>query len=364
MNTIKEIFENFAPEYIDRFATNMPGQHRKVIDAILNCRSGHYGASIYTCQDCGQSHIIYRSCGNRHCSNCQHHKTAQWLNRQLQRQLPGHHFMITFTIPEQLRRFFRSHQRICYSALFSASADTIKKLAKDPKHIGGNLPGFFGVLHTWGRQLQYHPHIHYVVAGGALSNADDKWHPSRLDFFLPVKAMSKVFKAKLYDIMKKNNLYPDIPQDTWQQDFVVNCQSVGNPHQSLQYLSRYVFKVAISDYRIVNVQNRKVLFKYKKSGSHRWRTISLEVMEFIRRFLQHVLPTGFMKVRYYGFLNPNCSVAFEKVSALIQLAFGFLLKEPDCQVQPAKPPTCPACGGNLLYRASILPHRMQFIGAG
>jgi len=272
--------------------------------------------------------------------------------------------MITFTVPEQLRRFFRSNPRACYSALFGASADTIKKLVKDPKHIGGDMPGFFGVLHTWGRQLQYHPHIHYVVSGGALSKAENKWHPSRLDFFLPVKAMSKIFKKKLRDLMKKNDLYSHIPQDTWQQDFIVNCQAVGNPRLSLQYLACYVFKVAMSDYRIVNVKNRTVCFKYKKSGSHRWRTMHLEVMEFMRRYLQHVLPAGFMKVRYYGFLNPNSTVALEKVSALIQLAYGFLAKTPQCAFEPAKQLTCSVCGGKLLYQASILPYCMLPVGAG
>ncbi len=157
METIKDIFQAFGPEYMTRFGDAMPGDHRKVINAIINCRTNHYGATIYTCGKCGQSHIIYRSCGNRHCPNCQHQKARQWLEKQMDRQLPGHHFMITFTVPQQIRRFIRSHQRLCYAALFRASADTMKKLATDPKHIGGDLPGFFGVLHTWGRQLQYHP---------------------------------------------------------------------------------------------------------------------------------------------------------------------------------------------------------------
>jgi len=130
------------------------------------CRTDHFGVTIYQCQECGENHMVYRCCGNRHCPNCQHHKTQQWLDMQMKRQLPGHHFMITFTVPEKLRRFIRSNQRSSYSALFRASSDTLKKLAADEKYIGGDLPGFFGVLHTWGQQLQYHPHIHYVVPGG------------------------------------------------------------------------------------------------------------------------------------------------------------------------------------------------------
>ncbi len=364
MKTIKEIFQVFGPEYMTRFGDTMPGDHRKVVNAIINCRTDHYGAILYACEECGQAHIVYRSCGNRHCPNCQHHKARQWLDKQLKKQLPGHHFMITFTVPQQVRRFFRSNQRLCYSALFAASSDTMKKLVSDPKYIGGDMPGFFGVLHTWSRQLQYHPHIHYIVPGGALSKEDNKWHPSRIDFYLPVKAMSIIFKAKFRDAMKKNPLYTQIPSQVWEQNFNVNCQAFGSSERSFRYLAPYVFKVAISDYRIVHVQDRCVSFKYKKSKSNRWRTMELDVFEFIRRYLQHVLPTGFMKIRYYGFLHPNCAVSLKKISALIRMAFGFLIQMPKINIKPLKAPTCSCCGGDLIYRASILAFRRLPAGGG
>jgi len=364
MTTIKDIFLQYGPEYVKRFSDNIPRQHLKVIDAVTNCKTKHYGATIYCCKKCGKRHIFFRSCGNRHCPGCQHHKTRQWLNNQIKRQLPGHHFMITFTVPQQLRRFIRSNQRKAYSALFRASSQTIKMLANDPKYIGADLPGFFGVLHTWGRQLQYHPHIHYVVPGGGMSKNDSRWHPSRIDFYLPVRAMSKVFKAKFRDQIKANSLYSKIPDQVWQQNFNVDCQPVGSSVRSIKYLAPYVFKVAISDYRIVKLENRQVLFKYKKSGSNRWRTMSLDVMEFIRRYLQHVLPAGFMKIRYYGFLNPNSCVSLSKISALIQLAYGFLLKLPSVKIEPAEMLKCPNCGADLLYRSSINPRWMTAAGAG
>jgi hypothetical protein len=353
MATINEIFQDFAPEYIDRFGQTMPSEHLKVMNAIANCRTQSCGSMIYQCEECGQKQIIYQSCGNRHCPNCQHHKTHQWLIKQMKRQLPGHHFMITFTVPQQLRRFIRSHQRICYSALFKASSETIKKLAADEKYIGGDLPGFLGVLHTWGRQLVYHPHIHYLVPGGALSKKDDRWHPSRLDFFLPVKAMSKIFKAKFRDEMSKSNPVSDIPEEVWNQDWVVNCQAVGAAAHSIKYLAPYLFKVAISNSRIIKVEDRKVFFKYNKPQSNRWRTMTLNVMEFMRRFLQHVLPTGFMKVRYYGFLGPGASVPLEKIQTLIELSFGFKITKPEIEIEPFPPPTCIHCGGRLKYVASI-----------
>jgi hypothetical protein len=361
---INEIFKEYAHEYIDRFGDAMPLDHRKVINAIINCRTPSCGTMIYQCEQCGQNHIVYRSCGNRHCPNCQHHKTHQWLIRQMERQLPGHHFMITFTVPQKLRRFIRSHQRLCYSALFKASSETIKKLAADEKYIGGDLPGFLGVLHTWGRQLAYHPHIHYVVPGGALSKNDGSWHPSRIDFYLPVKAMSKIFKAKFRDEMRKSNLDSHIPQDVWDQDWVVNCQAMRAGAHSIRYLAPYVFKVAISNSRIIKVEDHKVFFKYKKPHSNRWRTMVLDVMEFMRRFLQHVLPCGFMKVRYYGFLSPGSSVPLERVKALIELSFGFEVTPPDSTVEPFDLPTCNRCGGSLKCIASIRPLRPLRSGSG
>ena len=362
--TINEIFQAYAQEYIETFGEAMPSEHRKVINAIINCRTEYCGTMIYQCEQCGQTHIVYRSCGNRHCPNCQHHKARQWLDKQIKRQLPGHHFMITFTMPQEIRHFVRSHQRICYSAMFRASADAMKKLVIDPKYIGGDLPGFFGVLHTWGRQLQYHPHIHYIVPGGALSKKDRKWHPSRLDFYLPVKAMSIIFKAKFRDVMKKNDLFSRVPSLVWEKNFIVNSQPVGSSERSIKYLAPYVFKVAISDYRIANLENRCVRFKYKKSNSYRWRTMQQDVIEFMRRYLQHVLPNGFMKIRYFGFLNPNCRMPLQKIAALIQLDLGLLIKVTHQNIEPPKIPACSMCGGNLLYRASILPHILVAAGAG
>jgi len=360
--TINRIFQAYAPEYIERFGETLPAEHRKVINAIINCRTECCGTMIYRCEKCGQTHILYRSCGNRHCPTCQHHKTHQWLMKQIKRQLPGHHFMITFTVPQKLRPFIRSHQRVCYSALFKASAETMKKLALDEKYIGADMPGFLGVLHTWGRQLAYHPHIHYVVPGGALSKKEDRWHPSRMDFFLPVKALSKIFKAKFQDEMRKSNLASDIPEEVWKQEWVVNCQAVGAGAHSIKYLAPYVFKVAISNSRIIKVENHKVFFKYKKPESNRWRTMELDVMEFIRRFLQHVLPSGFMKVRYYGFLSPGASVPLEKIEALIELSFGFEITKPEIHFEPFDLPKCNHCGGKLKFVVSI--PRLKLIRSG
>ena len=228
-------------------------------------------------------------------------------------------------------------------------------MAKNKRFIGGDLAGFFGVLHTWGRQLQYHPHIHYVVPGGAVSKSDGTWHPSPVSFFAPVKVMSTIFRAKLRDELNRIDLLKYVDPDVWQQDFVVNCQAVGTCQESIRYLAPYVFKVAISNSRIIKVEDGTVWFRYKNPHSRRWRTMALDIMEFIRRFLQHVLPTGFMKVRYYGFMNPASSVDIGKVSSLIELAYGFDIELPEGDQSDDVYPTCPYCGGKLEFRCWIHP---------
>ena len=361
MSAIQEIFAKYGPDYLEKFGNDMPKNHKQVVNAIISCRTESCGIAVYECPDCGTTHYFYRSCGNRHCPVCQHQKALKWMERQLERVLPGHHFMVTFTVPEEIRSFIRSHQKDAYGAMFKASSDTLKKFSLDEKYIGGDQPGFFGVLHTWGRTMQYHPHIHYVVPGGAISSKDGLWHPSRIDFYLPVTALPKVYKAKFRDIMMNKGLLDQIPPEAWDKGWNVNIQAVGNSENTIKYLSRYVFQVAISDYRIVKCEEGKVTFTYKKSGSSRMRRMTLEVMEFIRRFLQHVLPVGFMKVRYYGFLNPNSNLKLEEVRGLIELCHEFEIQTPLTTVEPIKPLVCPNCGGKLEYCYSALPFQMNLI---
>ena len=176
--------------------------------------------------------------------------------------------------------------------------------------------------------------------------------------------MSKIFKAKFRDEMQKHNLDQLIATEVWDKARVVNCQAVGTSTRSVKYLAPYVFKVAISNSRISKLDNHNVFFKYKKTGSNRWRTMQLDVIEFMRRFLQHVLPTGFMKVRYYGFLHPSSSVSVEKIAALIELAFGFDIEIPETEIEPLTPITCSICGGGLLFQALVLPLRTADADSG
>lgn len=356
--TVRDIFCQFGPEYIDRHGAHIPKNHLQTIEAITKCRSAECGLVVYECTSCSQIHHAFRSCGNRHCPTCQSSKGIQWLERRLDSVVPGHHFMITFTVPDSIRQFIRSHQRVSYNAMFKASSDALKKLALDERFIGGDVPGFLGVLHTWGNQVQYHPHVHCIVPGGAFSTQDGKWHPSRIDFFVPVRALSKIYKAKFRDEIRKAGLYKQVPKQAWEIDWNVNSQPVGAAEQSIKYLAPYVFKVAITDHRIISVTDGNVTFRYRKSGSRRFRTMTVDAMEFIRRFLHHVLPSGFMKVRYYGFMSPNSSVPLEKIRALIELSFAFEIEPVELEIPKPEPLYCPICGGVLKYLYSILPYQM------
>jgi Putative transposase len=219
-----------------------------------------------------------------------------------------------------------------------------------------------GVLHTWGRQLQYHPHIHYLVPGGAVSSADGRWHASSPGFYLPVHALSAIFRAKFRDAMDEAGLLPEIPLEVWNIDWNVNCQAVGNGQTTLKYLARYVFKVAISDSRIVRFDDTHVWFHYRKVHSTRVRTMALPIFEFIRRFLQHVLPCGFMKLRYYGFVSPSFSIPLDELKARVELAQGFALPASQIDLERSAAPAprcCPHCGGRLRYQRAILPPRAR-----
>jgi Putative transposase/Transposase zinc-binding domain len=357
MGALQKIFTAHGAAYLQRFGETMPAMHRHVITAMVACRTPQAGALLCACEACGQPHLLARSCGNRHCPTCQGAKAFAWLERQIERALPTHHFMLTFTVPESLRAFLRSNQRIGYEALFAASAAAIRTLAGEPRFKLGDQPGFFGVLHTWGRTLQYHPHIHYVVPGGALSSQDRRWHGASPGFFLPVRALSILYRAKFRDAIERAGLLAQVPQALWTIAWNVHCQPVGDAANTLAYLARYVFKVAISDQRILGVDEGQVRFAYTVPGSARRRTMTLSVQEFIRRFLQHVLPRGLMKVRYYGFLSPNFRVPIEEVKARVEMAHAFAARPVDTDITTPAPKSmaCSRCGAALKLLRVLRP---------
>jgi hypothetical protein len=359
MPTVADVLRQYGPEYIARFGDSMPPEHLKVLNALSACRTGQLGTVHYQCTACDKQHVMGRSCGNRHCPSCQQDKTKAWLQKQSERLLPCPYFLITYTVPQALRDFVRTHQRVAYAAMFEASSAALKTLAADPKFIGTPNPGFFGVLHTWGRDLSYHPHIHYVVPGGGLNQAGDAWLPSRANFYVPVKALSMIYRAKLRDAFERAGLLGHIDPAVWKQDWVVHSQAVGDARASLQYLAPYVFRVAISDRRIRSCDDGQVTFDYRKTGSNRYRRMTLDAMEFLRRFLQHVLPHAFTKVRHYGFLSPNSKQPVEAIQWLVALHYrlSFTLVVSAFSPLSTPPVRCPDCGQPMFLVAFVPPYQ-------
>ena len=356
MSAIKKIFQRYGPKYLSLYGDRMPKRHKKVIQDITNCRSGSFGTILYGCDECSNIQPIACCCGNRHCPTCQQDKSDLWLEKQMEKLLPTHYFLLTITLPQELRGLARSHQKTIYSAMFSCANDALKKLARDKRFIGSTRIGYLAVLHTWGSVLQYHPHIHLVIPGGAVSEEGDQWISSRQDLFVHTKPLAVIFKAKFRDAMKKAQLLDEINPDVWKQEWVIDTQAVGKGENALRYLARYVFRVAISNNRIRSIEDDAIEFSYKDRDKKKWKTMKLKPMEFIRRFLQHVLPTGFMKIRHYGFLNPNSSFSIEKIRELICLIHDvirdLLPKVPEYKKERIK---CNRCGNLLRFIAFLKP---------
>jgi len=348
MSAIQKIFQIYGRQYLALYGDRMPQIHKKAIKDICDCRSGSFGTILYACHDCNTRQPIPCCCGNRHCPTCQHNKSEQWLHKQMENLLPTHYFLLTITLPQKLRDTARSHQKIVYRAMFSCAHEALTKLAKDNRFVGSSRIGYLAVLHTWGSMLQYHPHIHMVIPGGAVSETGDQWLSSRQDLFVHTKPFAKIFKAKFSDAMKKAKLFHEIDSDIWKQEWVVHSQSAGKGQNSLQYLARYIFRVAISNNRIKSIENNAIRFLYKDRQRKTWKTTNLEAMEFIRRFLQHVLPRGFMKIRHYGFLNPNSTFSIHQLRELISLIHNLstdlLSVMPKYKKQEIK---CSCCGKPL-----------------
>ena len=359
---LAEIFRRYGAQYRAKYGEHMLPSHRQTMAAIERCRTEALGGQVYYCDHCDEARYCYHSCRNRHCPKCQNERAEQWLVRQQALLLPIEHFMVTFTLPAELRPLARSHQHLIYNALFRASAAALQALAADPRFVGGHL-GMMGVLHTWGRDLSYHPHVHYLVPGGGLAPDGSRWHLARQGFLVHVKPLSRLFRAKFRAELRQTELFHLFPAKVWQQDWVVHCQPVGSGQTALKYLAAYVFRVAISNNRIVKVEDDRVTFRYRPSGRRQDKYCTLAVDEFIRRFLQHVLPKGFVKVRYYGLFSPAKRHLLHQVR-LVLVSQPTLettadpQPEPVAAAQPLSEPTCPHCGQKMrrLGRLKPQPH--------
>ena len=242
---LADIFRRYGPAYRQKYASRMPVTHLKAMWAIEQCRTEALGGQVYRCPNCEQVQYSYHSCRNRHCPKCQNENAQRWLEKQQDLLLPVPYFLLTFTLPASFNEVARAHQRLLYELLFKTSAAATQQLAQEPRWIGGQV-GMVGMLHTWGRNLAYHPHVHYLVPGGGLGRDGQSWLPARHNFFLPVRALSRVFRGKLQQALRRTDCYARIPAKVWQQEWVVHCEGVGSGLNALKYLAPYISRVAIS----------------------------------------------------------------------------------------------------------------------
>lgn len=347
MITLADVFRMHGQEYLKRYQNHMLPSHIKVMRDILLCRSGHLGWHEFYCPYCQTTLYLNNSCRNRHCPQCQNDKTQNWINRQQEMLLPAEYFLFTFTIPEALRSLARSNQKIFYNLLFRISSDCMQILANDKRFLGGQT-GMLGVLHTWTQTLQYHPHVHYIIPGIAFDPDKQTLRFARDAFLVHVKALSRLFRYRFKLALKNTPLCQMVPQNIFNQKWVVHGESVGSADTAVKYLSRYVYRVAISNQRIISCQNGCVVFRYKDRNSGLEKIMSIGAPEFIRRFLQHILPKGFQKVRYYGFLHPKRKALFNQMRLVLKArsqASNSMNRHPPLEM------LCPDCNRPMLLIA-------------
>jgi hypothetical protein len=316
---VADIFRQHGKQFLDKYECSP--QQRRVLRAVQNCRTAALGGHVQQCDRCGHQAISYNSCRNRHCPKCQGPARARWLDARADELLPVPYFHVVFTLPATLAPLALQNPAVVYDLLFKAASATLLEVAANPKRLGARI-GFLAVLHTWGQNLMHHPHLHCVAPAGGLSSDGTAWIASRPGFFLPVRVLSRVFRGKFIDLLKcslaraelkfhgalqsLNDVHAQqrLLNDSVKNEWVVYAKRpFGGPEQVLKYLARYTHRVAISNSRLLSLQDGKVTFRWKDyAGGNRHRTMTLDATEFIRRFLLHVLPTSFVRIRYYGFL--------------------------------------------------------------
>lgn len=368
---VADVMRTFGGEYTQLYGDRMPAMHRKATADMMACRTPPMGGTTFWCPSCGHYQYSYHSCGNRNCNKCGNDKAQQWLEHTGRLLLPVDHFMVTVTLPGELRQMARSHQRLFYGLLMSCSAASLQTLGWDSNYVGGQM-GMMGVLHSWGRELSYHPHVHMIVAGGGVwadeglhlrqGYGGQVWLAGRSDFLMPVKALSKIVAGKFRDGLKKQapQLFQAIDPSVWRGPWVVHCQPVGKGQSALKYLATYIFRPAISNGRILDVKNGVVSFRYQCSQTGRWNVCRLKALEFIRRYLQHVLPRGFVKVRYYGLYGHRHRKRLNRLRETLDRSAGDKTTPsveqggaPPSESPPAKSSTCRHCGRPMLTIANV-----------
>lgn len=319
MPELADAFRRWADEYLTLHGAMMLPSHQRAIADIISCRTEIRGGHLWRCDACHRDVYRYHSCKNRSCPKCHADETRRWLENRKAEMLPVPYFHITITVPEELRAVLRSNQQDGYAALMQAAAQAIIELARDPRFVGATV-GVLAVLHTWTQQLLYHPHVHCLVTAGGVTDDGRQWRQAKAGFLVPIKALAKLVRGKLRAVLQHKRPDLDLPAVVWRKAWIVHCTSWGQGEQAvLDYLARYVFRTAVTNSRIVNIDADGVSLRHKLRKSNRWRVSRIAGHEFLRRFLMHVLPKGLHKVRYFGLWHPSKRALAVKAQYLLLL---------------------------------------------
>jgi hypothetical protein len=364
MIELADIFRQYGDSYIRMYGRYMLPSHTRAMKDICKCRTNELSGHRQQCDKCGYIHIFYHSCYNRHCPKCQYNQTQKWLEQKKEQFGHYQYFHVVFTVPEELRGIIRSNQKLLYSTLFNAAVYALQKLMTQ-KRWGGGKSAQLAVLHTWTRTIGYHPHLHVLVPAGVIQNITDEgndedskkdnfqWVPIKRKFLVPLVHLAEIFRARFHKLAKK--VLPEVkfPYSIWDKKWVIFCKPpIENNQKLLEYLARYLYRIAITNHRILKMEDGKVTFKYKNVNESKWKIMTVTAFEFIRRYLQHVLPQHFHKIRYYGFFAPAVRKKYHQL-------LNSLKTEQDTQndekrVSEAKSltkfkPVCPMCKkGNMV----------------
>jgi len=378
---VADIIRAHAQDFLRARGKVVSAAKMKVLRDLTACRTAVLGGYRYVCSlGCGYEHFAYKPCGNRHCPKCRAAAGATWLDARAHDLLPVEYFHVVFTLPDPLAAIALQNKKVMYDILFRASADTLKTIAADPRHLGAQL-GFIGLLHTWGQTLHHHPHVHYITPGGGLAADRASWVSCRPGFFLPVRVLGRLFRRFFLDLTQRAFERGDLSfqghlapladprafaahlAPTRQVDWVVYAKPpFGGPAQVLKYLARYTHRVAISNHRLVSLEHGQVRFRWKDYAHHyQPRIMTLAATEFIRRFLLHVLPKGFVRIRHFGFLaNAVRAERVKRIRSLLgpsdtHVATDILPADAERQADHAPGAICPACGRGYLRRDTLQP---------
>ena len=390
---VADVIRQYGEAFLAQYGSTLTADQRRALRALAACRTAALGGHVQRCLDCGHERIAHNSCRNRHCPKCQALARARWLEREAQWLLPVEYHHVVFTLPQEVAELALANRAVLYQALFAAASATLRDVAANPRWLGAQI-GVLMVLHTWGQNLHHHPHVHAVVTGGGLSctargvvDADPKWRACRPGFFLPVRVLGRVFRGKYLELVRaafdqdrlhfparlqvlaEPRRFAAWLRPLYAQDWVVYAKPpFGGPAQVLKYLARYTHRVAISNGRLLKLEAGRVTFRYQDyADGHQQKTMTLDAVEFLRRFLQHVLPKGFLKIRHFGLLaNRQRQEKLQRSRRLLlvvnlaaALACAAGTPPPEAaRIEPAPAPHCPQCGGQRFLRIALPKEEM------